>query len=137
MYAKYIFNAEAKSQVVEMTHFLRKAFAKMLEDLEWMDAETKNEAAKKLKEMKQYIGFPDEILDPVKVDSIYKGLEMSEENYLANKLKINFYRMQYSSREFRDKIDPADWRKGLFITYLNSKMEKLSVNFGQKWVNMV
>ena len=57
-----------------MTQYLRKAFSKLVDDLTWMDEETKVEARKKLKNMRQFLAFPDEFLDQEKVDGIYSQI---------------------------------------------------------------
>ena len=113
MYARFIFNANSKVQVLDMTHYLRRAFAKILDESEWMDDETKNEARKKLSNMKQFIAYPDEVLIKEKVDGFYAGLDLDKEDYFGNELKINKYHEKYNDLQLREVIDPNDWKKQL------------------------
>ena len=111
MYARFIFNSNSKEQVVDMTHYLRKAFAKILDEVEWMDDETKNEARKKLSKMGQFIAHPDEVLVKEKVDGFYAGLDLDKEDYFGNELKINKYHEKYNDLQLREVIDPNDWKR--------------------------
>ncbi|CAM6054380.1 unnamed protein product [Sphagnum tenellum] len=54
----------------------------MLEDADWLDNKTKHEAQHKLSAMKQFVGYPDEILDKNVVDELFDGVEMDEETTL-------------------------------------------------------
>ena len=89
MYARKVFKRESKAQVVEMTDYLRRAFKQILDELEWMDDETKLEAHRKLAQMGQFIAYPDEYLDEKNIEEIYHGLDLDEETYFATLVDIN------------------------------------------------
>ena len=95
MYARKVFKTESKSQVVEMTRYLRRAFKQILEKLEWMDEETKAEAQKKLQKMGQYIAYPDDYLEQDKVEAIYQGLDLKEDTYFANAIALGSHMTKY------------------------------------------
>ena len=109
MYATTMFNADKIKKVDKMTQYLRNATSKMLEEVDWMDDETKDEAKKKLKNMKYFIGYPDEVLNKEKIDDFYKGLEMDENDYFGNVLKIYKHNSKHSDLRFRDIIDHGGW----------------------------
>ena len=120
MYAKRIFDSKAKKEVVGMTKYLRKAFSKLLDELTWMDDETKVEARKKLENMRQFIGYPDEFLDQEKVDAIYDKIEMVENDYLGNVLKLSKYFTKYYALQLREAVDPDDWREHRYVALVNA-----------------
>ena len=90
--------------------YLRRAFSKLLDDLTWMDKETKAEARKKLVKMKQYIAYPQEVLDKKIIDGYYDKLEIDEEDFFGNVLKIGKFTFRYDDLKLREVIDPEDWR---------------------------
>ena len=120
MYAKRIFDSKAKKEVVGMTKYLRKAFSKLLDEITWMDDETKVEARKKLENMRQFIGYPDEFLDQEKVDAIYDKVNMEENDYLGNVLKLSKYFTKYYALQLREAVDPDDWREHRYVALVNA-----------------
>ena len=83
MYARHVFDIEAKRQVDDMTGYIRKAFNEILQNLDWMDKDTKNEAFIKLEKLHQTLAYPVEYLNRKKIDGIHKGLLISENDYLG------------------------------------------------------
>lgn len=73
MYVRAYFKPEDKKVIDEMISYLRSSFNNIINNLDWMDNETKEEAKKKLKEMDQSIGYPVEVIDKEKVDGLHKG----------------------------------------------------------------
>jgi len=120
MYAKHIFDSTGKKEVIEMTQYLRKAFSKLVDDLTWMDEETKVEARKKLKNMRQFLAFPDEFLDQEKVDGIYSPIGMEEDAYLKNVLKLSKFFTKYYALQLREPVDPDDWREHRYVAVVNA-----------------
>ena len=84
--------------------------SKLLNELTWMDNETKLEAKKKLVKMKQFLAYPDELLDREKVDEYYNYLEINEDDYFGNVLASYRFDVRNMDLEFRKAIDPEDWR---------------------------
>jgi len=121
MYARKYFKQEAKKLMVDMTNYIRKAFKEdILEHLDWMDDETKARAEKKLEKMEQFIAYSDEFLDKEKVDGLHKSVEMIENDYLENTLKlIRFWRIFYYN-ELRDKVNPKSWIEHGLVTVVNA-----------------
>ena len=110
MYARFIFNTDSKKQVLDMTQYLRRSFAKILDDVNWMDNETKSKARKKLANMKEHMAYPDELLNSEKVDEVYSGLDPDEEDFVGNTLKILKHLDQYNELHLREVVDSEDWR---------------------------
>ena len=129
MYARHIFDIKAKKEVVDMSNYLRKAFSKMLDDITWMDDETKIEARKKLEKMRQFIAYPDEFLDKEKVDEIYSKLDMDEDSYLENVLKLSKFFTKYYALQLREIVDPDDWREHRYVALVNAFYNPTLNNF--------
>lgn len=121
MYARKYFKQEAKKLMVDMTNYIRKAFKEdILEHLDWMDEDTKARAEKKLEKMDQFIAYSDEFLDKEKVDGLHRGIEIADDEYLENTLRlIRFWRKFYYN-ELRDKVDPTLWTEHGLVTVVNA-----------------
>jgi predicted metalloendopeptidase len=87
MYASVYFKPEAKNEMTIMSKYIRDAFKVILNDLEWMDEDTKELARLKLNAMDQFVGYSDEYLQRDKIDGIYEDIEVNEENYYDNAIK--------------------------------------------------
>lgn len=75
-----------------------------------MEAETKKAALKKLENIRQYIAYPDELLDESKLDEYYKELSLDEEgSYYANKLQLRVFFVRRSLRKYRDSVSNHRW----------------------------
>merc|ERR1711971_369474 len=110
MYARHIFDIEAKRQVDDMSNYIRKAFVEILQKIDWMDSDTKTEAFNKLEKMHQTLGYPEEYLDKDKIDNIHKGLKMREGDYFDNVLKLNIHFEKLWLLKLREVVDPYSWK---------------------------
>ena len=73
MYVRKYFKPEEKQEMLNMISYIRESFGRILDNLPWMDAETKTQAKKKLEKMDQFIAYPDELTDQESVDGLHKG----------------------------------------------------------------
>lgn len=53
---------------------IKEAFNEMVTELDWMDAGTRARAHKKLSAIRPFVGFPEWITDPEKLDKFYDGV---------------------------------------------------------------
>lgn len=53
---------------------IRAAFDAMVKELDWMDADTRLRAHKKLYAMRPFVGFPEWITNPEKLNKFYEGV---------------------------------------------------------------
>ena len=77
LYVKEYFKPEAKVRMMELIGNVRKAFANRINNLDWMGAETKQKALKKLAAFRPKIGYPDKWKD-------YEGMEINADKYFEN-----------------------------------------------------
>lgn len=65
---------------MEMWTDVSSAFDDMLIENHWMDADTKAQARKKLHAMKPFIGFPDWITNPSRLETYYRDVSAQRSN---------------------------------------------------------
>ena len=83
----------------------------MLEEVDWMDEDTRARALKKADLIKSHIAYSKEILDSTVLDAYYEGLALKKETgYLGNILLLKQWINAYYSKEFRLKKDPQSWK---------------------------
>ncbi|CAG0918695.1 unnamed protein product [Notodromas monacha] len=73
-YVSQYFPPAAKEEMLELIANLRVAFDEIIDNLTWMDASTKERAKTKLEAMREFVAYPDWILDDAAVDAFYDGL---------------------------------------------------------------
>ncbi len=89
MYLNRHFKLEAKHQMDKMAENVREALRRKIEDATWMDDETRDVAREKLKNMRQTVGYPEEILDEEKVSAFYEGLELTAGDFFGSTFALD------------------------------------------------
>merc|ERR1719341_3058436 len=111
MYAKVHFPESKKQVIDDIVQNIRKEFRVMLEEVDWMDEDTRARALKKADLIKSHIAYSKEILDSTLLDTYYEGLALKKETgYLGNILLLKQWINAYYSKEFRLKKDPQSWK---------------------------
>ncbi|XP_030633266.1 endothelin-converting enzyme 2b, partial [Chanos chanos] len=100
LFVKATFDKQSKEIAEGMINEIRTAFKDALDNLSWMDKETRQAAKDKADAIYDMIGFPDFILDSKELDDVYDGYEVSEDNFFQNML--NFY--NFSARVMADQL---------------------------------
>ena len=72
LYVQKHFKEDAKRTMVEMVRDIRKEMEVILGNIDWMDAKTRAKAQDKLRSMKEYIGYPEELLQVHLLEEVYK-----------------------------------------------------------------
>ena len=70
--------------------------------------------------MGQYLGYPDEMLDPAKIDEMYQGLLIKENDHLENVLRLSRHFHAYNAKKLREVADPRDWRDHYLVAVVNA-----------------
>jgi len=109
MYAKVHFPASKKAIADEMVKNIRTEFKLMLDELDWMDDETRQRAHTKVDKMTSHIAYAKEILDDNLLNEFYKGLELNSNSYFLNKLNLRKFINGYYGKMFRLPIDKHSW----------------------------
>ena len=97
LYVEKYFPSEAKAQMETYISYLKKAFEKRINGLDWMSAETKTKAQEKLSKFGVKIAYPDkwkdysklQMISPENGGSLYQNLQnVSAWNYQKNLEKV-------------------------------------------------
>lgn len=111
MYVKNHFKSDSKGLAMEMVGYIRREFTNILEEVDWMDDETRQEAKEKANAISSYIGYPDELLNDTLIEELYSGLDLKRAQYFENILHLRKWSTDYSFRQLRKPNLKVDWRK--------------------------
>ncbi|KAJ8371263.1 hypothetical protein SKAU_G00112910 [Synaphobranchus kaupii] len=117
LYVRETFAGESKRMVSDLISKIQEAYVETLEELSWMDAQSKEKAREKVMAIREQIGYPDHILEEtnLKLDQEYSHLNFSEEYYFENILQNLHAGAQKSLRKLRERVDPNLWIIGAAV----------------------
>ncbi|KAM6065193.1 neprilysin isoform 1-T4 [Theristicus caerulescens] len=116
LYVEEAFAGDSKHVVEEMIADIRDVFIKTLDELTWMDAETKKKAEQKAIAIRERIGYPDEIVtDDNKLNSEYQELNYKEEEYFENIIQNLVFTQKKRLKKLREKVDKEEWISGAAV----------------------
>ncbi len=102
MYVKVAFPAESKARMQALVKNLGEALKVRIENLAWMDAETKKKAMEKWSSFTPKIGYPDKWRD-------WSGLDTSRDSYIGNVLAANEFNYKWSLGKIGKPVDKTEW----------------------------
>lgn len=102
IYVQRHFSANAKSQMLVLVENLRRAFAKRINGLTWMSAETKVVAQKKLATFNPKIGYPDKWRD-------YSSLEIKADDPIGNARRAQRFNNTHDVERLGRPTDKKEW----------------------------
>ncbi|XP_007964846.3 endothelin-converting enzyme-like 1 isoform X3 [Chlorocebus sabaeus] len=102
------FSAASKAKVQQLVEDIKYILGQRLEELDWMDAETRAAARAKLQYMMVMVGYPDFLLKPDAVDKEYE-FEVHEKTYFKNILNSIRFSIQLSVKKIRQEVDKSTW----------------------------
>ncbi|NWS38280.1 NEP protein, partial [Probosciger aterrimus] len=116
LYVEEAFAGDSKHVVEEMIADIRDVFIKTLDELTWMDAETKTKAEQKARAIRERIGYPEEIVtDDDKLNSEYQELDYKEEEYFENIIQNLVFTQKKRLKKLREKVDKEEWISGAAV----------------------
>jgi len=92
-----------------MIHTLRDAFIEILDELEWMDEDTRAVAREKALAMNERIGYPELLTKPQVLTQEYELLDVNQADFLQNILNVKRYEAQYNLRKLRQPVAKDKW----------------------------
>lgn len=101
-FVKEHFKPAAKARMDELIDNLFAAMKVRIDNLEWMGAETKMEAQKKLSTFKRKIGYPEVLRG-------YKGLTISRASYIGNVLNMRRFNIRRNLEDIGKPRDKTRW----------------------------
>ncbi|HSI91829.1 MAG TPA: M13 family metallopeptidase, partial [Adhaeribacter sp.] len=120
LYVDKTFSPEAKAKALEMIKNLQLAFQDHVKDLDWMSAETKEMAMKKLNAFAIKIGYPDKWKD-------YSAFEVSRGPYVNNVLNARRFAYNEMAGKLGKPIDRHEWHMSppTVNAYYNPSMNEI------------
>ena len=101
LYVKAAFSPESKKRVLEMIENIRVALRERITNLDWMGAETKQQAIKKLSAITVKIGYPDKW-------KTY-AFDIKRNDYYGNTRRAATFRIQENLQKLGKPIDRTEW----------------------------
>jgi predicted metalloendopeptidase len=101
LYVKVAFPPESKQRVLTMVENLRVALRERITNLDWMGAETKQQAIKKLNAFGVKIGYPD-------TWKTY-AFDIKRDDYFGNVRRASAHRIQENLAKLGKAIDRTEW----------------------------
>ena len=120
MYAEKYFDLNDKKVADEMVVNIRATFRTMLENIDWMDDKTKAKALDKADKITAHMAYPKEILNDELLTELYEGLELKDDSFMENDLRLSKYFNIKRAKEFREPIIKNDWRTLSGATRVNA-----------------
>uniref|UniRef100_H0WNI6 Membrane metalloendopeptidase like 1 n=1 Tax=Otolemur garnettii TaxID=30611 RepID=H0WNI6_OTOGA len=117
LYVKEAFPGDSKNMVRTLIDEVRTVFVETLDELNWMDEESKRKAQEKAINIREQIGYPDYILEAQNkhLDEEYSNLNFSEDLYFENGLQNLRAGAQRSLKKLREKVDQNLWIIGAAV----------------------
>ncbi|MCI4390399.1 hypothetical protein PGIGA_G00122220 [Pangasianodon gigas] len=117
LYVRETFAGDSKRMVGELIKKIQDSYVETLEELNWMDDQSKEKAREKAMSISEQIGYPDYILqeDNEKLDQEYVHLKFSEESYFENVLENLQATAQKAHKKLREPVDPELWIIGAAV----------------------
>jgi predicted metalloendopeptidase len=101
LYVKVAFPPEAKKKVLELVENLRVALRERITNLDWMGAETKQQAITKLNAFGVKIGYPDKW-------KTY-AFDVKRDDFFGNVRRASAFRIQENLKKLGKPIDRTEW----------------------------
>ncbi|KAM7248549.1 hypothetical protein CapIbe_000588 [Capra ibex] len=116
LYVEAAFPGDSKHVVEDLIAQIREVFIQTLDDLTWMDAETKKKAEEKALAIKERIGYPDDIIsNDDKLNNEYLELSYQEEEYFENIIQNLRFGQNRQLKKLREKVDKDEWISGAAV----------------------
>ena len=102
LYVQKAFSPEAKTRMLELVENLRAALKSRIEKLDWMGAETKAQALRKLAAFGVKVGYPDKWKD-------YTKLEINRGSWTENLQRARRFETQRNLDKLGKPVDRTEW----------------------------
>ena len=64
-----------------------------------------------MQSIKDYIGYPQELLNNTLIEDLYDGIEVTNNTFYQNSINMGKWSIKYSWSKLRDQIDKTDWKR--------------------------
>ncbi|XP_028818246.1 endothelin-converting enzyme-like 1 isoform X2 [Denticeps clupeoides] len=108
LFVQQHFSSYSRTKVQELVVNIKHALDLRLQELDWMDDQTKEAARAKLQHMMVMTGYPDFLLKPELIDQEY-GFDVNEKTYFKNILNSIKYNIKLSVKKIHKEVDKTTW----------------------------
>jgi putative endopeptidase len=124
-FVKRTFSADTKAKTQQMTEQVEAAMQHEIENLDWMSPATKQEALRKLKVIRNKIGYPDQWRD-------YTALEIKRDDYIGNVTRSYRFEDARQWHKLGEPVDRNEWgmTPPTVNAYFNSQMNDINFPAG-------
>ncbi|KAF5279864.1 hypothetical protein FQA39_LY18209 [Lamprigera yunnana] len=109
IFVREVFQGDSKTEAETMVSNVRNAFKDNFKNLKWMDFETRIAAEEKADAISDMIGYPEFILNPNQLDERYSILDIRQDEYFENNIKINFYALKKNLEKINEPVNKTTW----------------------------
>ncbi|MCP2028801.1 putative endopeptidase [Flavobacterium sp. HSC-32F16] len=102
LYVKKYFSEDAKKRMLVLVNNLQKAYAKRIDNLDWMSPVTKQKAKEKLFAITKKIGYPDKWRD-------YSNVQIGRNTYFENMVSAATAAYQFQLAKLGKPVDKSEW----------------------------
>lgn len=119
-YVRKYFNEDTKKAATILVHSIHEEFLNILQNVSWMDEETKAAAIEKAHTVDYHIAYPDELTDNNKLEEYYDGLELDPNSYFQSILNIRKFNRDDSIDDLRKPVNKTDWENHSLPAIVNA-----------------
>ncbi|XP_068141142.1 neprilysin-3 isoform X1 [Drosophila tropicalis] len=109
IFVRQAFHGESKPAAEQMISEIREAFKLNLQNLTWVDKQTRERAMEKANEISDMIGFPDYILNPEELDRKYADLNITPDAYFENNIQVAIYNLKSNLKRLDQPVNKTNW----------------------------
>lgn len=124
-YVRKVFSPELKQSTLDMVRRIEDAMAKRIQELDWMSAETKQQALVKLKGIRNKIGYPDKWRD-------YGPVKIERTEFLGNVQRATEFEHRREIAKIGKPVDRGEWliSPATVDAYYNPQMNDINFPAG-------
>jgi putative endopeptidase len=101
-FVRRTFSAKTKEHTLRMTRLVEEAMQEEIGRLDWMDARTKQQALRKLRAVRNKVGYPDKWRD-------YSAVEIRRDDYFGNVGRATVFESRRQLAKIGKPLDRTEW----------------------------
>ncbi|KAM6979972.1 endothelin-converting enzyme 1 [Aplochiton taeniatus] len=109
LFVKATFAEDSKDIAEDMVSDIKRAFEDSLQDVSWMDPETKQAAKDKADAIYNMVGYPKFIMDSKELDKVFNDFEVVSDLYFQNVMQYYNFSARVNADQLRKKPNRNQW----------------------------
>ncbi|VDM93867.1 unnamed protein product [Onchocerca ochengi] len=133
LFVRKHFSSETRKEITDILENIREAFRDIVEEIDWMDNNTKNAALQKADAVISKIGFHDICMNDTALNEYYKKLNItSEDSYFEILLKIEAWDLEKYFLRLKEPVDKHEFVQSASTVnaFFTFKMNSLTLPAG-------